>query len=173
MQILGDRSKIQIEIEILYCRGVVVITTAQLHSTKPELRFCTGSNPARGVSGIRNGEDLWQWSRLEIRLGQPSLVNHTTKAIHHHHHHQVVNHLVFYKRKLVYCACIFQQVNVILTLYEVFLLKFIVLYQLLPYMPLIVLFLFLFLFFFSFGNFHYLFFKYRISPYPRCGLIKD
>ena len=38
--------------------GVVVITTAQLHSTKPELRFCAGSNPARGVSKIRDGEDL-------------------------------------------------------------------------------------------------------------------
>ena len=49
-------------------RGVVVITTAQLHSTKPELRFCADSNPARGVSEIRDGEDLWQWSRLEIRL---------------------------------------------------------------------------------------------------------
>ena len=49
-------------------KSVVVITTAQLYSTKPELRFCTGSNPARGVSGIRDGEDLWQWSRLEIRL---------------------------------------------------------------------------------------------------------
>ena len=49
-------------------RGVVVITAAQLHSTKPELRLCTGSNPARGVSEIHDGEDLWQWSRLEIRL---------------------------------------------------------------------------------------------------------
>ena len=48
--------------------GVVVIITAQLHSTKPELRFCAGSNPARGVSEIRDGEDLWQWSRLEIRV---------------------------------------------------------------------------------------------------------
>ena len=48
--------------------GVVVITTAQLHSTKPELRFCAVSNPARGVSEIRNGENLWQWSRLEIRV---------------------------------------------------------------------------------------------------------
>ena len=38
--------------------GVVVITAAQLHSTKPELRFCTGSNPVRGVSEIRDGEDL-------------------------------------------------------------------------------------------------------------------
>ena len=46
----------------------MVITTAQLHLTKPELRFCAGSNPARGVSEIRDDEDLWQWSRLEIRL---------------------------------------------------------------------------------------------------------
>ena len=27
------------------------------HSTNPELRFCTGSNPARGVSEIPDGED--------------------------------------------------------------------------------------------------------------------
>ena len=53
---------------IKWRRGVVVITTAQLHSTKPELRFCAGSNPARGVLEICDGEDLWQWSRLEIRL---------------------------------------------------------------------------------------------------------
>ena len=33
-------------------RGIMVITTAHLHSTKPELRFCAGSNPARGVSEI-------------------------------------------------------------------------------------------------------------------------
>ena len=39
-----------------------------VHSTKPEFRFCAGSNPARGVSKIRNREDLWQWFRLEIRL---------------------------------------------------------------------------------------------------------
>ena len=38
--------------------GVVVITTAQLHSAKPELRLCTGSNPAHGVSEIHDGEDL-------------------------------------------------------------------------------------------------------------------
>ena len=37
---------------------VVVITTAQLHSTKHELRFCPGSNPACGMSEIRDGEDL-------------------------------------------------------------------------------------------------------------------
>ena len=48
--------------------GVMVITTAQLHSSKPELRFWAGSNPARGVSKICDGEDLWQWYCLEIRL---------------------------------------------------------------------------------------------------------
>ena len=45
-----------------------VITTAQLHSTRPEFRLCTGSHSARSVSTIRHGEDLWQWSRLEISL---------------------------------------------------------------------------------------------------------
>ena len=38
--------------------GFPKLTTAQLHSTKPELGFCAGSSPARGVSEIRNGEDL-------------------------------------------------------------------------------------------------------------------
>ena len=38
--------------------SVVVITTARLHSTMPELRFCADSNPARDVSDIRDGEDL-------------------------------------------------------------------------------------------------------------------
>ena len=37
---------------------IVVITTAQLHSTKHELRFCAGSNPAHGMSEIRDGENL-------------------------------------------------------------------------------------------------------------------
>ena len=32
--------------------------TAQVHSTKPELRFCAGSNPACSVLEIRDGEDL-------------------------------------------------------------------------------------------------------------------
>ena len=35
-----------------------LITTAQLHSSKSELWFCAGSNPAQGVSEIRDGEDL-------------------------------------------------------------------------------------------------------------------
>ena len=38
--------------------GVVVITTVKLHPTKPGLRSCADSNPARGVSEIRDGEDL-------------------------------------------------------------------------------------------------------------------
>ena len=33
-----------------WCPGVVVITTAQFSSTKPELRFCADSDPAGGVS---------------------------------------------------------------------------------------------------------------------------
>ena len=37
---------------------IVVITTAQLNSTKSELSFCAGSNPARGVSEIHDGEDI-------------------------------------------------------------------------------------------------------------------
>ena len=42
----------------LWRRGVLVISTAQLRSTKLELRFCAGSNPVGGVSEIRDGEDL-------------------------------------------------------------------------------------------------------------------
>ena len=52
----------------LYCRGIKVITVAQIHSTKSKLRSCTGSSPADGVSEICDGETLWQWSLLEIRL---------------------------------------------------------------------------------------------------------
>ena len=43
---------------VLLCHGIVVITTAQLHSTKPELRFCTGSSPACSMSDIKDSEDL-------------------------------------------------------------------------------------------------------------------
>ena len=57
----------------LWQRGVVVITAAQLHSTKHELRFCAGSNPACAVSEAGN---------MATRL---SSVNHTKKTIHHHH----------------------------------------------------------------------------------------
>ena len=38
-------------------RGVVVDTIAKLNSTKPELRFCAGSNPTRGVSEIYDDQN--------------------------------------------------------------------------------------------------------------------
>ena len=38
--------------------GVAVITSAQLHSTKPKLTLFADSSPARGVSEIHDGEDL-------------------------------------------------------------------------------------------------------------------
>ena len=45
------------DICFLYTKPLqLVITTAQLHSTRPELRFCAGSNPGRGVSEIRDGK---------------------------------------------------------------------------------------------------------------------
>ena len=44
---------------IIEKNGVGVVTTTQVHPTKPELRFCAGSNPAHGVSEICDGEDLW------------------------------------------------------------------------------------------------------------------
>ena len=31
---------------VIYRRGVVIVTTTKLHSTKSELKFCAGSNPA-------------------------------------------------------------------------------------------------------------------------------
>ena len=62
----------------------MVITTAQLHSTKSEFRFCAGSNPARGMSKIWDGENLWQWSGLEIKTKRLSSFNHSSKTIYHH-----------------------------------------------------------------------------------------
>ena len=47
---------------------VVVITTTQFYSTKPELRLCGGLNLALGASEIHDCEEVWQWSPLEIRL---------------------------------------------------------------------------------------------------------
>ena len=45
---------------------VVATTFAHLHSTNPELRFFTGSNPAAGVSEVCDDENIRQWSLLEI-----------------------------------------------------------------------------------------------------------
>ena len=52
------KSCIPISFRVLWRRDVVVITTAQLHLTKPELRLCADINPACGVPEIRDGEDL-------------------------------------------------------------------------------------------------------------------
>ena len=54
---------------------VVVITSTQLHSAKPELRFRAGSTPACNISEICDGENLWQWSQLEISLNAPRWSN--------------------------------------------------------------------------------------------------
>ena len=48
--------------------STVVFITAQVHSTKPELRSCAGSNPTHEVSEICDDENFWQWSRPKIRL---------------------------------------------------------------------------------------------------------
>ena len=38
--------------------GVVIFATAKFYSIKPELKFCTGSNPASTVSEVCDGENL-------------------------------------------------------------------------------------------------------------------
>ena len=43
---------------VFNCRDVVVITIAQLHSAKLELKFWAGSTPVRGVLEIFDSEDL-------------------------------------------------------------------------------------------------------------------
>lgn len=63
-------------------RGVQVITTAQLHSSRFEFRFWIDLNPTLGESGICNSQNVCHisYTRLEIRL------NHTTKTIYYCHH---------------------------------------------------------------------------------------
>ena len=46
----------------------MIITTTHLPPTKSEFRYCVGSNPVCGVLEIREGEDLQQWSRIEIKM---------------------------------------------------------------------------------------------------------
>ena len=67
---------------VIWHRGVVVITIAQLHSTKPELRFCGGSNLACGVWEICDGEDSdsgpgWKQG-LTPFVGQPYHKNNSS-----------------------------------------------------------------------------------------------
>ena len=44
--------------QVWWRRGVVFITAVHFHSPKPKLRFCAGSNPARGVSEICDDKDV-------------------------------------------------------------------------------------------------------------------
>ena len=70
------------------------------YSIKPEPRFCADSNPARGVLEIHDGEDLWQWSQMEVRLNafRRSTIPQKQFIIiphhHHHHHHHLFNNLL-------------------------------------------------------------------------------
>ena len=67
---------------VLWGRGAVVITTAQLHSTKHELRLCGGLNSPRSVSEICDGEILSEILTMVPtgnKAKRPSSVNHTTK----------------------------------------------------------------------------------------------
>ena len=72
-------------IVFLLRRGAVVIDTAQLHSTKFELWFCTSSNPACDLLE----DSRWLESLTIVPAGNKakrlSSVNHTAKTIHHHH----------------------------------------------------------------------------------------
>ena len=68
-------------LSMLWCHGVMVVTTSQFHSTKFELSDCADSNPACG--------DLQWWGALAmVPAGNKankhlSLVNHTTSTIHY------------------------------------------------------------------------------------------
>ena len=60
---------------------LVVITTAQLHFSKPKLRFCAGSNPAWSLLEICDSPIIKDYFWLEISL----LANNSVKTIQHHH----------------------------------------------------------------------------------------
>ena len=76
-------------------RGVVIITTAQLHSTKPELSHSTFA--------VAVGDSRWKGSLTMVparnKAKCPSPVNHTTKTIHHHHHHHHHHHYFHHQTK--------------------------------------------------------------------------
>ena len=64
-------------------RSLWLIHNLSMPQKKSEIRFCACPNSARGVSEICNGENFWQWSRLEIRHKRLSSLNHYAKTIHH------------------------------------------------------------------------------------------
>ena len=48
--------------------GIVVITIAQVYSTKLKPEFCAILNPACSVSEACDSENQWQWSLLDLKL---------------------------------------------------------------------------------------------------------
>ena len=66
---------------------LVVITTAQLHSYLPELRFCAGLNRSGSLTMVSAGN----------KAKLPSSVNHTTKTTHHHHQLKCHRFFCFYQ----------------------------------------------------------------------------
>ena len=122
--IVRESSKLFIEIKAnkvkswricwgMWRRDVVVITTAQLHSTKAELRFCAGSNLVPGVSEIRDGENLWQRSWLEIRLNAFHWLTTLPKQFIIHHHIEEIHSLENSLAKSTMTFSTWKKVNVI------------------------------------------------------------
>ena len=56
--LIASRNSVKVNIVYSVSMSLVVVTTAHLNSTKPELRLCACSYPARGASESRDGEDL-------------------------------------------------------------------------------------------------------------------
>ena len=73
--------------QVAWRRGAVVITTTQVRSTKPDLRFCSGGSMTMASAGNKA-------KRL-------SSVNHTTKNIHHHRHQTIAIGLSNFHKSVV------------------------------------------------------------------------
>ena len=70
---------------ITWRHDVVVITAAQLHSTKPKLRFYAGQSSAGDVLEIHDGKDHWHFFRLERGLNAVRRSSIPQKTNHHHY----------------------------------------------------------------------------------------
>ena len=97
----------QFDKEIRWRRGVVDITTAQLHSTKPGLRFYASTNPARRV-----GDSRWRGSLTMVPAGNKakrlSSVNHTTKTIHQFNSVQISSNCIVHGQiHVILCSTYF------------------------------------------------------------------
>ena len=47
---------------IFWCRGVEFLTVTKVQWTKPQVRFCAGSNPVLSVLEVCECENFWPWS---------------------------------------------------------------------------------------------------------------